>query len=310
VGVEAKPSITRRRVAIDFDPVPPSPWFPAGGPLEVMFNAASLSFPPTERFFIQSVRDYQDRITDPQLMEQVRGFIHQEAMHNKVHLDCNAMLARDYERCHSAERVSLRVFKVLGILPRALRLSLSSAMEHFTAMAADTLLQYPHAFRQVVPRQVADMWLWHAVEETEHKAVCFDVHDAVIGRGPFAYLNRIVGMLLATPIFLFFLMLMTSIVLRSPKSTGTPVPQEPIVVSEADAKDAARFIGKNMFGLLRELIPWRLYFDYYRPSFHPWNHDNAHYIDEWKALYPGFGTAHSGAANSASASAAAATAAE
>jgi predicted metal-dependent hydrolase len=27
------------------------------------------------------------------------------------------------------------------------------------------------------------MWLWHAVEEAEHKAVCFDVYQQVCGKG-------------------------------------------------------------------------------------------------------------------------------
>jgi len=62
---------------------------PAAGPLETMFNAASLSFPPNERFFIDSVRAYADRITDPVLKAEVRGFVYQEAMHNKVHAGFN-----------------------------------------------------------------------------------------------------------------------------------------------------------------------------------------------------------------------------
>jgi predicted metal-dependent hydrolase len=83
----APTTIIRRRVDIDFAPVPAGPWFPAGGPLEILFNAASLSFPPTERFFIGAVRDYLDQMSDPALREQVTGFIHQEAMHNRVHID-------------------------------------------------------------------------------------------------------------------------------------------------------------------------------------------------------------------------------
>ena len=179
----ASTPIVWRKVDIDFDRVPSGPWFPAGGPLETLFNAASLSFPPTERFFIAAVRAYQDRITDPVLREQISGFIHQEAMHNKVHVDCNAMLARDYRACRRAERVSIAIFNVLGRLPKSFRLSLSSALEHFTALVADTLLHYPVEFSEIVPPAVAQMWLWHAAEETEHKAVCFDVHRAVMGFG-------------------------------------------------------------------------------------------------------------------------------
>jgi predicted metal-dependent hydrolase len=285
--------IVRRQVEIDFDPVSPGPWFPAGGPLETMFNAASISFPQTERFFIAAVRAYQDRITDPVLREQVLGFIHQEAMHNKVHIDCNAMLARDNPNVGRAERISEITFAILGRLPKAFRLSLSSALEHFTAMAADTLLHYPNEFVQIVPAEVAQMWLWHAVEETEHKAVCFDVHQAVIGTGPLSYLNRIAGMLLATPVFLVVLITMGAAALswRRPKR---PVEAEKEVDMKAHlspSSDAARFLGRNMFGVMRELIPWRLYFSYYRPSFHPWDHDNSRFVAEWKERYPEFGLA-------------------
>ena len=298
-----RPTIVRRKVDIDFDPVPPGPWFPAGGPLETMFNAASLSFPPTERFFIAAVRAYEDKVTDPLLREQMRGFIHQEAMHNKVHLACNAMLARDNPNCRRAERVTVATFGVLGRMPRAFRLSLSSALEHFTSMAADTLLHYPEEFSSIVPAEVAQMWLWHAAEETEHKAVCFDVHRAVLGSGPLAYLNRLFGMLFATPLFLFVLLAITTAVLGNGRR-GKPAeqtaaaaeispvessPAESPAVDPAEKSDAERFVGRGVLGLLYELVPWRLYFSYYRPSFHPWDHDNSGFVEVWKQRYPGFG---------------------
>lgn len=291
------PTIVRRRVDIDFAAVPAGPWFPAGGPLEILFNAASLAFPPTERFFIGAVRDYLGQVSDPKLREEVAGFIHQEAMHNKVHIDCNAMLARDYPNCARAERISIVTFRFLGRLPRWFRLSLSSALEHFTSMVADTLLRYPDEFRQIVPPEVADMWLWHAAEETEHKSVCIDVYRAVLGSGPLSYLNRIVGMLLATPLFLFVMILLGAIVLgwRRPRAaaTGEPAPPAEAQRHEAEEESSAssRFLGRGMLGILWEGVPWRVYFSYYRPTFHPWDHDNRDLIAGWKERYPAFGEA-------------------
>lgn len=273
-----------------------------------MFNAASLSFPPTERFFIAAVRAYEGKVTDPLLREQMRGFIHQEAMHNKVHLACNAMLARDNPNCRRAERVTVSTFAVLGRMPRAFRLSLSSALEHFTSMAADTLLHYPEEFSSIVPPEVARMWLWHAAEETEHKAVCFDVHRAVLGSGPLAYFNRLFGMMFATPLFLFVLLAITAAVLGN-RRRGEAAAQTAVVAESSPEKspptesppaenpasgpaatsDAERFVGRGMLGLLYELVPWRLYFSYYRPSFHPWDHDNSGFVEAWKQRYPGFG---------------------
>ncbi len=295
--------IVRRQVEIDFATVPAPPWFPAGGPLEMMFNAASLSFPPTERFFIAAVRNYQDRIEDPILRNQVRDFIYQEAMHNKVHLACNAMLARFYPNCARAEQVSIVTFRWLSRLPRFFRLALSSALEHFTSMVADTLLRYPDDFRSVVPNDYANMWLWHAAEETEHKSVCFDVHSAIQGTGVWGYASRVAGMLFATPLFLFVMVLLSAAVLRwrrpravAPEAPTMPVSDVPAPISDeempgAEATDAGRFVGRSMIGLLRQGVPWRLYFSYYRPSFHPWDHDNRDLVSKWSRGNPGSGLA-------------------
>lgn len=281
------PVIVRRSVDIDFDSTPGPPWFPAGGPLEIMFNAASLSFPPTERFFIAAVRDYQHKVTAPDLRDRVRGFIHQEAMHNKVHLQSNAMLARHYPNCRRAEQISIATFRWLGRLPRSFRLSLSSALEHFTSMVADTLLRHQDDFRQIFPGAVADMWLWHAAEETEHKSVCLDVYRAALGAGPIAYGNRILGMLLATPLFLFVMLLLPAVIL----GRNRPTREEPAKsVEPSEPGGASKFLGRNMLGLLRVGVPWRIYFSYYRPSFHPSDHDNGHLISDWTQRHPGFGT--------------------
>jgi hypothetical protein len=45
----------------------------------------------------------------------------------------------------------------------------------------------------------------------------------------------------------------------------------------------------NIWHLFRNIIFLRLYLDYYRPSFHPWNHDNSHLIEEWKKRYHDLG---------------------
>src|SRR3546814_9972414 len=57
--------------------------------------AAMLSsvFPEGEDFFVRSVRAYRDRIDDPELSKQVKGFIGQEAIHGREHRDFNEQLA-------------------------------------------------------------------------------------------------------------------------------------------------------------------------------------------------------------------------
>jgi len=280
-------SIVRRRVQIDFSTVPPGPWFPAGGWIEVVFNAASLSFPLAERFGIEALRDARPRIQDPELQKEIGGFLHQEAMHERVHKACNDMLARHNPRCLRAARASEGAFRLLSRTPLALRLSVSAGMEHVAALLAEVVLQHDRELHDVLPAPVADLWVWHAVEETEHKAVCFDVHAAAVGTGFLAYVNRVFGMLIATPLFLLVMLAVGAAVQgsqRAPAKPPAPAPAPP-----TEAKPRERFTGRNILGILRAAIPWRQYFTYYKPSFHPWKHDNSHILADWKARNPHFG---------------------
>lgn len=45
------------------------------------------------------------------------------------------------------------------------------------------------------------IWRWHAIEETEHKAVCFDAFEQVVGKGIKAYGLRVGAFLLANALF-------------------------------------------------------------------------------------------------------------
>src|SRR6266567_1523561 len=66
----------------------------AGGDLIMshVFAVLSALFPEGEDFFVRSVRNYRDRITDPELKRQVAGFIGQEAIHGREHRELNRRL--------------------------------------------------------------------------------------------------------------------------------------------------------------------------------------------------------------------------
>ena len=62
----------------------------SGSPFKTHFlHALSLAFPNGERFFIDSVKNYRDKITDPKLKEQVIVFIKQENWHTHAHQQYN-----------------------------------------------------------------------------------------------------------------------------------------------------------------------------------------------------------------------------
>jgi uncharacterized protein len=158
--------------------------FCAEGDLILTHLVATLSamFPDGEDFFVESVRSYRSEITDPRLRRQVNGFIGQEAMHGRVHRALNHRLD---ELGYRGRQVERRTRFILGIHRRTgdreRRLAVTAALEHFTATLAEHLLRDPEAramFHHPAARQV---FLWHALEESEHKAVAFDVYRAIGG---------------------------------------------------------------------------------------------------------------------------------
>ena len=236
-------------------------WNPAGVPFTQFMNTLSLFFPDGERFFIESLRNYRDQITDPKLLEDIKQFIGQEAMHTREHLEYNEALE---EAGMPAMAYQHRVGVLLKFLqkrmPKHSQLAATIALEHLTALLGDILLKEPALLEGADP-DFARVWLWHAMEETEHKGVAYDVWTHVMGANPYSYTVRTGAFVIANVIF-------WSIV----------IPYHLSMVQKAGALgDARGWLNAVQYmwgkpGALRRIIPGWL--DYFRPGFHPWDHDN------------------------------------
>ena len=149
------------------------------------FNAMSLSFPSGERFFIDAVREHEEGLRDPALREAVRGFIGQEAVHRRVHAAYNETFCRrrgyDLDELEGPFLEGVR-WSEENVSPLG-RLAATVALEHLTAILAAALLDSRSGSLAGADPRVAELWRWHAVEETEHKSVAFDVY-AVSGGCP------------------------------------------------------------------------------------------------------------------------------
>ena len=242
-------------------------WHGRGRLVSHFFNALSIFFPEGERFFIHSVRHYRNRITEPALQRDIAGFIGQEAMHGREHVEYNELMDRAGLPARRLDRfVGALLERVKKFLPPSAQLAVTLALEHFTAMLADLLLTEPKILAGSQPRLTA-LWRWHALEETEHKAVAYDVYEKAVGTGFFAWALRCSALVIVSMIFLCMVFVFHVMLIRADRQ-------------------ARGFRGWwTLFGFLyfspgalrRLMLPW---LDYFRPSFHPWDHDNRSLLAE------------------------------
>jgi predicted metal-dependent hydrolase len=242
--------------------------FAADGDLIMSHIVAVLSaeFPDGEDFFVRSVRHFRDQITDPQLRRQVAGFMGQEAVHGREHRALNRRLA---ELGYPTERIARFTARALAfrerILSPASNLAATAALEHFTATLAEVVMSDPAAQELIGHPAVDNLLLWHALEESEHKAVAFDVFRAVGGRER----TRTLTMDGVTVGFVGGGVVMVLLSLL----------RDPATYRGTNLADSLRRLRTSPF-LRREV--WRRLRDYNRPDFHPNDHDATALVQRWR----------------------------
>ena len=180
----ARREVPVRRIELEpsFESIPKH--FAKDGDLIGSHFVATLSavFPEGEKFFIRSVKHYRDRITDPVLKDQVAGFMGQESVHGREHGAFNQHLARLGYPTLRVDRLLRHGlgFRTRHVAPIA-NLASTAALEHFTATLAELVMRSEETREAMGHDAVRDLFLWHALEESEHKAVAFDVYRAVGG---------------------------------------------------------------------------------------------------------------------------------
>lgn len=242
-------------------------WHEAGMHVAQFFNTLSLFFPVGERFFIDSVRHYRDRITDPELKKAVTAFIGQEAMHGREHEELNDLLEQAGVPVKGQEQFVYNLLKgVQKYSPKHFQLAVTVALEHLTAILANSVLSNPETLGDSDERFVA-LWNWHALEETEHKAVAFDVYDKVMGKTLYSYALRTSTLVLATGIFMS---LQYPFYIENVRRKGG------LFNVRGWAKSLQYQWGRP--GTLRKSVgDW---FSWFKPGFHPWDHDNSHFLKQ------------------------------
>ena len=228
-----------------------------------LLTALSSTFPIGEQFFVHSVRNVRDKVKDENLQAQIAAFIGQEAMHSKAHAEFNAAWrSEDYNLDRFQAWLARKDDYVKNLHPK-IQLAITCAFEHFTALLGGYILRHPEVLA-TLDEDAAKLWVWHAIEEIEHRAVAFDVYQAVYGDDK---IRRMIMRSVTTGFASLTLYSATRLFLQ-------------------DKKKSLPKVGGNIFGfyllgkMFLQLAPE--YLAYFKTDFHPSEIDYTKLIVYWK----------------------------
>lgn len=265
----ARAPLRHRRTTFDFADVPIY-WNDGDVFLTRFLDALSVNFPDGERFFIESVRAFEHAVEDPALREDIRLFVRQEAQHGVAHDRFNETLRNqgvNVERIIKTLRGDMR-FAQTRLSPK-MQLAITAAAEHLTATLAEGFIELVPELMQNAHPAMRSLYLWHAVEEIEHKSVAFDVLEQ---SGENDYATRVLAMFA----IVVYLHLRVGALMRHMLTVDGLVGRRSLV-----ALGLFRMYGPR--GYLTKMTP--RFLAWFRPGFHPSDSPTPREVTTWVAEY-------------------------
>ncbi|UQA94218.1 metal-dependent hydrolase [Streptomyces halobius] len=262
--------ITPRRVSFDWRKTPLH-WIPDEPTATHVINVLHLLLPAGERWFVKVFKEALPLVRDEELLKDVKGFMGQEATHSVQHSYVLEHLAHQgLDTAPYTRHIDFLFDYLLGEKPPLglpvpeqewlrFRLSLIAAIEQFTAVLGNWVLDADSLDRAGPDPVMLDLLRWHGAEEVEHRAVAFDMYQHTGGQEPARYLRRILGMSVTAPVLLYLWARGAAYLLRHDPQLATR--------SRYTLREHNRAVHKGLLPTWRELgaaIP-----RYLRRSYHP-----------------------------------------
>ncbi|MFH7765104.1 metal-dependent hydrolase [Acinetobacter sp. BSP-28] len=282
ISNRAGASFPVRRMNFNFETVPEY-WMNGSAGLTHFMTALSALFPAGEKFFIDSVRAVRHHPAiknNAELQKEISAFIGQEAMHTHEHVGFNAS-AQKYGHdvdtldgytdkvIQSTRKFMAKLAKPVGITQEMVDLTATTALEHFTATIASQLLTNSHIQELMTDETMKTMWMWHAIEENEHKAVAYDVFEGVFGKGLKSYILRSSSLVIAMATLFIVQSYFLARLLKQDQQLNLESLKDIYTYAYSPSKGVITGMGKEM--LL-----------YFKPGFHPNDLDTHRLLEKWK----------------------------
>lgn len=233
-------------------------------------NAFQSTFPEGEKLFIQAALDGAASLRrkgklDHMFKIDLKRFIQQEAFHSQQHIKwTDALINYGYTGLETFD-LRLKRFRIFSkkYFPLSFRLAITAAAEHYTASIAYLFTHIKPDILARLPPQFRGLLLYHAMEELEHKSVCFDLYQNVSG----SYVIQLFGFLFVT----------FDIIINVYARIRYLLKKDGIFDSKQRLSLYKFLFGKKGLatGLLCKII------QFFNPRFHPWQTDERKFVNKY-----------------------------
>lgn len=276
IQARKKASFPVRRMDYQFDDLPRY-WCNNDPAFTHYFTGLSTLFPEGESYFVRSVRALRAKAKNNlHLDRDIGAFIGQEAMHSKEHHAFHLSAQQHGLDPESLERATGIILKgIEKVLSKKWNLLVTVGLEHYTAVLVVTMMDSANTL--MTDETIRNLWLWHSVEETEHKAVAYDLYQHLYGQGLSAYIPRVTVFTLSLALILSMSSIYHIVLMKRDKQLF-------------NFKSWRKF---QKFALQSYQIFLPKFLDYYRFDFHPNDTDESEVVAQTKlkiGLNPSFNT--------------------
>lgn len=175
-------SITVRKLPFTFPDGVRFHWHPENPAFGRFLNSLSFLFVGFEKYIIKALRDAMPLIRDPAVSTEARLFLEQEAQHSVAHNRHIDALIRTYPGLRETLEKAIAHFEQLYQREStAFHLAYIADLEATFTPTLSFAINHRQQLFAAGDANVASLFLWHAVEEIEHRASAFVIYNEVVG---------------------------------------------------------------------------------------------------------------------------------
>ncbi|MEZ0355515.1 metal-dependent hydrolase [Mycobacterium sp. SA01] len=173
--------VRKMRFAFAERPVPFN-WNPSDPAFSCAGNMLSFMFLAIEKMISATVHEVLADITDPEVAEEALAFVRQEGQHSLAHRQHAKGLIKAYPALQEALDDVMAVYDNLtATTPVKYRLAYIADLEATFTPTFTMMLNNADTLFAPGDDRVASLFLWHFVEEIEHRSSALIIYDAVVG---------------------------------------------------------------------------------------------------------------------------------